>query len=58
MAKQKKNFATRTRLQLLPDEPYEMTYWKTKLNSPLNRFLAVIKHWNIFGMNGSVQREV
>ena len=51
MANQKKNFATRTRSLLLPNEPYEMTYWKAKLNSPFNRFLTAIKHWRIFGMH-------
>jgi len=45
MANQKKNLATRTRSLLFPSEPYEMTYWKAKLNSPLHRFLAAIKHW-------------
>ena len=43
MKNQKKNFVSR--LRLLPEEPFEMTYWKKKLNSPFHKMQMAIKHW-------------
>jgi len=45
MSNQKKNFSLRYAALLLLKEPYEMTYWKNKLNSPLHRFIAAVKQW-------------
>jgi len=28
----------------LPDEPYEMKYWKEKINSPFHKFVMAVKH--------------
>jgi hypothetical protein len=38
MSNQKKNFAGSARSILFPTEPYEMTYWKERLNSPSRKF--------------------
>jgi hypothetical protein len=46
MSDQKKNFASRYKALLLLNEPYEMTYWKNKLNSPFRRFIAAVKQWH------------
>ena len=46
MTNQKKNFAMRYAALLLLKEPYEMTYWKDKLNTPLHRFIEAIKVWH------------
>jgi len=46
MSDQKKNFARRYAAILLLQEPYEMTYWKNKLNTPLHRFIAAVKQWH------------
>gem|GEM_PF-6191148 len=42
---QKKSRLIRKRLRLLPKEPYEMTYWKEKLQSPFYRLQLTIKHF-------------
>jgi len=44
MSVQKTNFLKRTRSLLLPNEPYEMTYWKEKLHSPFHRFQQAVKN--------------
>jgi hypothetical protein len=46
MTNQQKNFATRAKSLILPSEPYEMTYWKKKLNTPFKRFVAAAKAWH------------
>jgi hypothetical protein len=46
MSNQKKNLASRYAALLLLKEPYEMTYWKNKLNTPLRRFIAAVKQWH------------
>ena len=43
MSNQKKNLISRTRSLLLLEEPYEMTYWKKKLNSPLYKLKIALK---------------
>jgi hypothetical protein len=46
MSAQKKNFVIRILPLLLLKEPYEMTYWKNKLNSPFNRLkMAARRLW-------------
>jgi hypothetical protein len=46
MSNQKKNPASRYSVLLLLKEPYEMTYWKNKINSPFRRFIAAVKQWH------------
>jgi hypothetical protein len=43
LTNQNKNSIKRSRL--LPNEPYEMTYWKEKLQSPFFRLQMGIKQW-------------
>ena len=42
MSNQKKNLVSRSLLLL--NEPYEMTYWKEKLNSPLHKLQMAFEH--------------
>ncbi|MFI5220119.1 MAG: hypothetical protein ACHQNT_11600 [Bacteroidia bacterium] len=44
MSNQKKNLVSRYRSLLLLKEPYEMTYWKKKLNSPYHKLQMAVKH--------------
>lgn len=44
MSQLKMKIVSRTRSLLLITEPFEMTYWKAKLNSPLNKLQMLIKN--------------
>jgi hypothetical protein len=43
MTNLKKTLASRYAALLLLKEPYEMTYWKNKLNTPLHRLIEFVK---------------
>ena len=53
MANLKLNILSRTRSLLLINEPYEMTYWKAKLNSPLHKLKIAIKNWWMSSVNSA-----
>jgi len=44
MLRQKKIFASYAAILLLK-EPYEMTYWKAKLNTPWHRIKVAFNQW-------------